>query len=372
MNFCIQDFGLNTYSWIHILFAGWLCYACIRGFFPFQLGRKPCKGKKHTEKWKLLLRLLCSVSATCWKNTSQYQAAQRKKSCVYKTAGCWSTEQLCNLIQFVTFYHLPLPISPRCLAWGSTGTKFIPLASSNQAFPFMSSLQSTGLLESTGLLLPLGSATTDSAPFPESKRHIGREMRHKTESWDINNFTWGLLKARRGLKLSGVSWSKRYLCIKISQEQMPAVKVLSLLFVSPETTVSTGSEFYLPFSCAYCPPVADKDRRCLISPAGWTCLSISSALCLADWCCTGQAEVLCKDRPHWMFQSKMFHQTLLITPKSHPVEIQCITQAQSGVHAGEQEQKVQWLYLPKKCQHAPCCLPARGDAHCQSLSFVVP
>lgn len=209
LNFCIQDFGLNTYSWIHILFAGWLCYACIRGFFPFQLGRKPCKGKKHAEKWKLLLWLLCSVSATCWKNTSQYQAAQRKKSCVYKTAGCWSTEQLCNLIQFVTFYHLPLPISPRCLAWGSTGTKFIPLASSNWAFPFMSSLQSTGLLESTGLLLPLGSATTDSAPFPESKRHIGRELRHKTESWDINNFTWGLLKARRGLKLSGVSWSKR-------------------------------------------------------------------------------------------------------------------------------------------------------------------
>lgn len=38
----------------------------------------------------------------------------------------------------------------------------------------------------------------------------------------------------------------------------------------------------------------------------------------------------------------------------------------------EREPKVQWPYLPEKCQQDPHCPPAHRDTHCLSLSFIVP
>lgn len=64
LNFCIQDSRLNDYSWIHFLFPGWLYYVYIWVFFPFQLGKKHCRGNRHTHEEKILL---WSTSVTCWK-----------------------------------------------------------------------------------------------------------------------------------------------------------------------------------------------------------------------------------------------------------------------------------------------------------------
>lgn len=70
-----------------------------------------------------------------------------------------------------------------------------------------------------------------------------------------------------------------------------------------------------------------------------------------------------------MFQRKMLHQRLLIGPKSHTVGIQCTTQAQLGVHAGEGAEGAAAVPDRKMPARSP---PARRDTRCLSLSFIVP
>lgn len=52
------------------------------------------------------------------------------------------------------------------------------------------------------------SATTGSVPGPESKRCIVREQRYNTDL-NYKSVLLGASKARRGLKFSEVSWSKK-------------------------------------------------------------------------------------------------------------------------------------------------------------------
>lgn len=195
MNFCIRDFGLNKYSWIHILFPGWLYYVCIWGFLPSQLGKKPCRGgKTHTERKMIVVLYLSNLLK---KHPFQHQAAVRKQTCLYKAAGCWSVlfNSVCHVF---SLFPCPSHQDAASLACGMQQGDLSHWLLQLRPLQFMFSLQSTGLLQSAGLQLPLGSiymsATTDSDSFPEGKRCIDRELRYKS-------FPLGAFKGQKRVKI---------------------------------------------------------------------------------------------------------------------------------------------------------------------------
>lgn len=80
------------------------------------LAKSPSAGKKTHTKRKVIVVLY--LGNLLKKKPFSTAGDRKKKTCLYKTAGCWSTEQVCYLIQFVTFSpSSPAHLTRMLLIW---------------------------------------------------------------------------------------------------------------------------------------------------------------------------------------------------------------------------------------------------------------